>query len=654
MDFFREADFETIVKYSGQDVDQAKFAELKDIYAKLNHLCAMLKEKGYEIEIRQDPRKQAGKGVFKFQEYQWARVFPAGMKGYCADIFSYIVGLSDSLHFHMMGLKEYQKTPESLAASKSSWTDIDIENINYEDVVNQFVEFDKKNRNLFIKTGAALGISECITINNNLQMEDQLSLLKNKKQIILQGPPGTGKTRLAKELAKKLCSIERLDGSYIQQIKEVLTPNLTLKTLEGKDFTIDEVTEGSFKLKIGNNTPYTVTLDQIIKVDSDTDQAASGRSYAKGMAKYVKDMIIQNSTKLIQFHPAYSYEDFVRGISVKTDGGHPVYYSENKILGKWAKLAQENFIKSQMPPEELSRETWVSNKMDRFIEEIGERLNVEGAVQLTENINLVSMDDEAFRYKGETWARESRINFRDFIILAIYNLERRNNIDIPYNISTHGFHRKTYYTSLLNLFYQSAGTYTLIQSIQEPLKNFVLIIDEINRANLPSVLGELIYALEYRGESVDSIYEIDGERKITLPPNLFIIGTMNTADRSVGHIDYAIRRRFAFVDVLPSMVPVKEHAKELFKAVSSLFVKNFDSIDWANPALQRSDYLASDFRPEDVWLGHSYFITNDIDKGGDEQLKIKLEYEIRPLLKEYIKDGVLNESANLVIAELKS
>ncbi len=63
--------------------------------------------------------------------------------------------------------------------------------------------------------------------------------------------------------------------------------------------------------------------------------------------------------------------------------------------------------------------------------------------------------------------------------------------------------------------------------------------------------GELIYALEYRGKAVESVYEVEGERDLILPPNLYIIGTMNTADRSVGHIDYAIRRRFAFVNILP-------------------------------------------------------------------------------------------------------
>ena len=82
---------------------------------------------------------------------------------------------------------------------------------------------------------------------------------------------------------------------------------------------------------------------------------------------------------------------------------------------------------------------------------------------------------------------------------------------------------------------------------KNPNKPYVLIIDEINRANVSAVLGELIYALEYRGAPVKTPYLGD----IIIPPNLYIIGTMNTADRTIGQIDYAVRRRFAFVPCLP-------------------------------------------------------------------------------------------------------
>ena len=75
----------------------------------------------------------------------------------------------------------------------------------------------------------------------------------------------------------------------------------------------------------------------------------------------------------------------------------------------------------------------------------------------------------------------------------------------------------------------------------------VLVIDEINRANVSAVLGELIYGLEYRGKKVQTPYEVDGGYGLTVPSNLKVIGTMNTADRTIGQIDYAVRRRFAFV-----------------------------------------------------------------------------------------------------------
>ena len=150
--------------------------------------------------------------------------------------------------------------------------------------------------------------------------------------------------------------------------------------------------------------------------------------------------------------------------------------------------------------------------------------------------------------------------------------------------------------------------------------NYVLIIDEINRANLPSVLGELIYALEYRGDAVESMYAIEEDNKITIPPNLYIIGTMNTADRSVGHIDYAIRRRFAFVDVLPDEgVIANAKAKKLFEEVSKLFVESVDG------KKKNSKYLTADFDYKDIQLGHSYFLLKEYkedDNKDEKQLEV--------------------------------
>lgn len=145
---------------------------------------------------------------------------------------------------------------------------------------------------------------------------------------------------------------------------------------------------------------------------------------------------------------------------------------------------------------------------------------------------------------------------------------------------------------------------------------------------MPSVLGELIYALEYRGMAVTTMYELEGDRQITLPENLYIIGTMNTADRSVGHIDYAIRRRFAFVNVDPDInVIINQKAKNLFEQIDLLF----------------KEYISPDFQASDVMIGHSYFIVEDKNEA---ELKIKWDYEIKPILREYIKDGILIGAAS--------
>lgn len=170
-------------------------------------------------------------------------------------------------------------------------------------------------------------------------------------------------------------------------------------------------------------------------------------------------------------------------------------------------------------------------------------------------------------------------------------------------------------------------------------KPYVLIIDEINRANLSAVLGELIYALEYRDESFKCMYaDKNNDFDIIIPSNLYIIGTMNTADRSVGHLDYALRRRFAFYDVLPKVCEEDNFDKELFIKVSQLFVKD---IKQNADELEASQHLSIEFqdRPQDIWLGHSYFFRKE-----DSDFSLRIQYEILPILQEYVKDGILNNT----------
>jgi len=174
------------------------------------------------------------------------------------------------------------------------------------------------------------------------------------------------------------------------------------------------------------------------------------------------------------------------------------------------------------------------------------------------------------------------------------------------------------------------------EATANPGKNYVLLIDEINRANLPAVLGECIFALEYRGQPVDTAYAPEPtsgttltSKKLTIPENLWIIGTMNTADRSVGHLDYAIRRRFLFVDCLGDASKISvQNAKAKFEAINKIIEAN------------RSE----EFEAKDIQIGHTYFMEAD--------WKTRLKYQVKPILEEYLRDGVLKPSAKEAVAGL--
>lgn len=190
---------------------------------------------------------------------------------------------------------------------------------------------------------------------------------------------------------------------------------------------------------------------------------------------------------------------------------------------------------------------------------------------------------------------------------------------------------------------------------------YVMVIDELNRGNVSKIFGELITLLETdkrKGQkNAESVILPYSKKPFMIPNNVFIIATMNTADRSLGTLDYAIRRRFAFVACKPYALSEEEvngFDEELFKDVSSLFISNYSEYEesgWDQSfKLVPADTLSSEYHPEDVWIGQSYFIMTDDD--GVDITSDRLLYEIIPLLEEYVRDGVLTEDANETIERL--
>jgi 5-methylcytosine-specific restriction enzyme B len=153
-----------------------------------------------------------------------------------------------------------------------------------------------------------------------------------------------------------------------------------------------------------------------------------------------------------------------------------------------------------------------------------------------------------------------------------------------------------------------------------PSTAYILIIDEINRANLAKVFGELYFLLEYRDEAISLQYS--PKEEFTLPENLFVIGTMNTADRSIARIDAAMRRRFAFIELDPRIPPVRGL---LSRWLESRELPNDGALllDALNDRLGEAD--------PDAAIGPSYLMRSSVYERGDGLERV-WEYEIMPLL----------------------
>ena len=159
---------------------------------------------------------------------------------------------------------------------------------------------------------------------------------------------------------------------------------------------------------------------------------------------------------------------------------------------------------------------------------------------------------------------------------------------------------------------------------------YVLIIDEINRGDLSRIFGEAIMALEYRNTPIKTMY-FDEDEPLIIPDNLYIIGTMNSVDRSIAILDYALRRRFLFYDVKPNRDILEEWLEENKSEVKDEILKVFDRLNdqkngWISNTWKDSPQLAINFQ-----IGHSYFFQNN-----KEQFQVEWEYSIVPLLLEYM------------------
>jgi len=167
--------------------------------------------------------------------------------------------------------------------------------------------------------------------------------------------------------------------------------------------------------------------------------------------------------------------------------------------------------------------------------------------------------------------------------------------------------------------------------------NYVLIIDEINRGNVSKIFGELITLLETdKRKGCDEALSLKltySQENFSVPGNLFIIGTMNTADRSLGHIDYALRRRFAFYKIKSNIQAIENYYEKYKEGPKELALDTFKEV---KAFFAEKGSINEDIDKEDIMIGHSYFMAEK-----ETDFLFMLEYEILPLIDEYRKDGII-------------
>lgn len=447
------------------------------------------------------------------------------------------------------------------------------------DMLNEAIELNKEDDSTVAKLRILIDLLSPYKGDRDMgDLGMKISLLLTKKQIILCGPPGTSKTWEAQQLANKIignfwlvvanekkyswlnnvewdnpqpedwhgkseenkktarvgdlvfgyeagkgivCLATIFKEAYLSSKEDIAIDILPIAKLE-KPISIIEMKNDPI---LSKSKPVTINFKQAIHELSIEEIKCLIKMILKSNP-HLSEAI--SSPAIVQFHPSYTYEDFVRGLAPKTikreDGGGVTFEAKNKIFGELCTIA----------------------------------------------------------------AKES-------------------NKD----------------------------------------KKFVLIIDEINRADMAKVMGELIYGLEYRNQPILTPYpnEDGSPCYLTVPFNLYIIGTMNTADKSIAFLDYALRRRFAFVHMYPSEEklvmfypmgnPLKTNALNLFRRVQACFNE----------------------KGRDLAVGHTYFMVKDEETiKASDLLEQRFIYEIAPLIYEYIlagEEGLIEDQIKPIKAAYK-
>ena len=415
---------------------------------------------------------------------------------------------------------------------------------------------------------------------------------------------------------------------------------------EQEDYTIDAGVVPEYK------NPYSKSLLESKNIIF-RGAPGTGKSY---LAKRIATDIITNGEfddyerllgeqkqqiEFVQFHPSYDYSDFVEGLRPKINkDGSMGFELKDGIFKSFVEKARTNYENSKKSMEVIEKEMSAQEAIDSFLEtvelEIKEFQTMTGnTFVITEydnnNIDIFNENNQIRRdislsigklremlESGKTFEKVKEVQ-------EFFDTKNRTQED-------------SYYFSLYNKIkeqWEENNNKQPKEIVQEPLKKYIFIIDEINRGEISKIFGELFFAIDpgYRGPSgaiatqYSNLHD-DPNKKFYIPENVYIIGTMNDIDRSVDSFDFAMRRRFRFIEL-----KANENTDMLNELGDKKLIEEAKRrMESLNKAIVGVDDLNENYQ-----IGAAYFLklkTLDFDQ-------LWADY-LQPLLKEYIQ-GMYNE-----------
>ena len=498
------------------------------------------------------------------------------------------------------------------------------------------------------------GITICISITNNFK--------NYKSKLCYLHWNGTNKNIIAEwndNRITKLCvknNEDKKDGKSIDELGlfDGCEPNDTLKLLF----------DNYYKLAISDLDKYIQQLkanhNNILHGAPVTGKTYLSKEIAKaicGDAQDIKTLEDSGQFKMVQFHPSYDYTDFVEGLRPEDDGkGNIVFKRKDGVFKEFCKKAvNASLIKSAPTNNETNiiTEKELKNAWDIFVKIIDDNKSIGYKLELddgksTPNLTIGEFVKDSAQYENKAGDKRIEWGIREQYCSWGYILNIHREFKCPQMISKNGDIEKVapgtthqYLNYIYKKVYEIAGK-QVCRANNNPY--FIFLIDEINRGDMSKIFGELFYSIDpgYRGEKgkIDTQYQnlVTAKYKdengyaqadpfhkgFYVPDNVYIIGTMNDIDRSVESMDFAMRRRFQFIEVTAEdsakNMNIEGEAQKRMEALNKCIVS--DKID-----------LSSAFQ-----IGGSYFLGKD-DKPLPDTYNFEnlWKYRLEGLLREYLR-----------------